>query len=269
MKYLLLIAGSVCLALIGSSQAQGQQTVRVVRVESPRSCSYFESYWGWWLVIECRNNFRELGTRIESALIETGMFRSSPDGASDLRISVLVNELGLSSANSSDDDSSHAERRAAGMMDIRARDGGGNDIYSGTVTASVEIASSSYVSGDSSSSGMSPRLIYDRVQRELALAAARAISFRLVPARVISATGETIQINYGAPLLRSGSLVLVQSERSAPARYRVRSVFGSTATAERERGSEVAKPGALVSVVEADDPAQNGRRYQRVDLPMR
>ncbi len=104
----------------------------------------------------------------------------------------------------------------------------------------------------------------------MALAVARLVAFHVVPLRVVSSDGGQIQLNYGSPLLKLGTIVQATSpDGLTTVRYSVTSASPGSAAAQAEGDADASRitPGSVASVIEADDPAANGRRYKKVDLP--
>ena len=80
-----------------------------------------------------------------------------------------------------------------------------------------------------------------------------------------------IRLNYGSPLLTLGAIVTCATspDGGATVRYNVVSADSGGATAEKDGDGDAARivPGRTATVIEADDPAANERKYKRVDLP--
>lgn len=154
-------------------------------------------------------------------------------------------------------------------IDINIRDATGRTIFGALLTKHLETGSNVSVDGFSSQSAKSGQSLYTELQHEVAFAVARSVAFHLVPLRVSSGGGRRIQLNYGAPLLKLGTLLQAASPDGSVIRYTVTSAASGTANAEIDGDGDDAgiRPGSLITVIEADDPAANGRRFQRVGLP--
>ena len=264
------LACAVLLAAVlssGPASAQERPTVTVGPIASQKLCTLYESWWGYWLVLECSNNFAPLRLRVESALAESGKL-SVATGRGALRVTGSVTELGITETSAAEAGYSLSQRRAVASLDLRLTDtAAGRVLWQGTVTRAIPVGGRFEGEGFSGGDASSPRAIYTVLQRELALSAARAVAFNVEPLRVVQAAGPRIQLNYGAPLLKLGDDLDIVGADGRAARYRVSSASGDTAWAEASGSAVPVSPGARVSFVEADDPAANRRRFDRVELP--
>ncbi|MBV9883658.1 MAG: hypothetical protein JO276_11670 [Sphingomonadaceae bacterium] len=264
------VAGALLAAAALAAQPLQAQTVNVGAIVSERACSIYEDFWGMWLVVECRNNFAALRARLQSALAETGRVRpASGEGRGGrYQLTGQVTELGVASASAADADYASESNRAVGHLDVQLRDGAnGRVVFGATIIRSVDLSSAQAAGGMITASAQSPHAIYDAMQRELALGAARAIAFHFDPLRVTSVDGREVQLNYGTPLLTLGTIVLVPDAGGRPIRYQVTGALPQSAVAEVMGDLGQIAPGTIASVVDRDDPAANGRRFRRVDLP--
>lgn len=264
--------GAVALGLAAAVPAGAQPSVRVEPIATDQQCDLYGAFWGLWLVIECRKSFPEMQGRIGSALAESGRFTvSGPGRAPALVVTGRITSLGATNAtawSSGTDNYCVGGTRVAAALDLRIRDTRtGRIVYAGTITKSVEIAAHVVAGSSQCAAGVPSRVNYGALQREVALAAARAVAFQSDPLRVTSVDGQRVSFNYGAPLLALGMIAQVPGRSGYPAKYRITAATPQTAFAEPMGNPADVAPGAVASVIESDDPAANGRRYDRTDLP--
>ncbi|HEX8444121.1 MAG TPA: hypothetical protein VF631_10800 [Allosphingosinicella sp.] len=276
MRSRLLLAALMLPASLTGTQAaaQGRPAVKVAEIESDRDCSVFAAFWGAWLVIECRNNFPQLRDRIQSAIAQSGKLGlSARSGGRDLPapayvLSGRVSALETTSSRATAVDYCVAGTNAAASLDVRVRDArSGAIVYGGTVTRTASLAHHVVAGEGGCSAGPAGRASYASLQNDLALSAARAVSFHVVPLRVTQVSGKRINLNYGAPLLAMGAIVQVPDISGAPVRYRVSGAMADSAVADAMGDVGDIRPGTRALYIESEDPAANGRRFEKVDLP--
>jgi len=272
------------LAMPGAASAQSV-TVAIGKISSERSCTTYQmssgssamvvtprliaarASWRTWLVRDCVNNFATFRTTLEAALASSGTLAVGPRGR--YSVTVSLSELGSASDSASNADSSSNSGDVVMSLDMTVRDAGGRIIYGGNITKHLE-TSSNYNSGsNASSSEQSGRTVYTQIQQQIAQAVARTVAFKLVPPAVTAVQGRKIQLNYGAPLVTLGMPVMVTTRGGEILRYRVSAAVPGHAMADAYGGGDFsgAAPGDAATVVEAEDPEANARRYERVDLP--
>lgn len=290
---IVIAAAALMAALAGAPAASAQDglVLAVGRITTTQTCRYFQesagrvavaanrwavaaaASWRTWWVKDCESNFPTMRSTLESALASSGTMRIGARGA---QYTVSVNITGISGGDGpapvAPDNREFAIARTFMIvsMDVSVRDRSGRVVFGRPLTKKLEVGSNAKVDGFEATSNASGEAAYGKMQNELALAAARAVVFHFAPISVISADGKQVQLNYGVPLLQLGSLVLVASpDRRAVIRYRVVSSNSGFALATLDGSGDVAAivPGSIGSFVEPDDPAANGRRYQKVDLP--
>lgn len=260
------LMGVAALSSATGASAQTRPVLAIGKVASEKECSLYESYWGTWLILECRNNFAAMRARLSSALEESGKLTIAT--RAPLQVTAAITELGITTSQSSGAGYGAASRRAVASMDVRVMDTArGRLVWGGTVTKSIEAGSGVVGEGVETSTGSSPRAIYTELQRQISLAAARAVSFHFTPLRVTEVDGARVELNYGGPLLSLGDLVEARGGDGRAARYRVISTTGTTASAESVNGGAPPATGAEATFIEADSTAANARRYDKVDLP--
>lgn len=246
--------------------------VKVAEVRSDRSCELVAAGW-YWLLIECQKEFPKLRTALQSALLDSGKVRLSTsrggrDSApADFVVSASVTGLGSSVERASAADYCVASNRLEGRMDYRVRGPSGAVLYGGSALKTVEVGSHAVAGASSCSVGAMDPASYEQLEREIALTTARAILFRIVPLRVTASDAEGITLNYGAPYLRLGDAIDVADGRGRRARFRVTSSTGTIAFAEPDGERREIAAGSTATYVEPDDPANNARRFRKVELP--
>lgn len=276
-----------------ATYAQGLQTVTIGKISSEKSCSLYEmsagrsttiatprvlataSEWRTWLVRDCIDNFASLRTSLEAALAASGKFIVKPSGGA-YTVSARISDVSGGDGGEpaippvGDGGFSVSSSRMFVNMDVTVKDAAGRTIHGGLFTKSLETGAAAEVGDFRTSSSRSGQALYGQLQHEVALAAARSVAFRLAPMRVVGGGGRQIRLNYGAPLLSLGAVVAVTSpDGASTARYLV-SVAGqgsATADADGDGAFAAIAPGATAVLIEPDDPAANGRRLRRVDLP--
>jgi hypothetical protein len=230
--------------------------------------------WRTWLVKDCKDNFASIRMSLQAALASTGKFNIVPK-AGDYVLSGAISDISNGGAPIAapapyTNGFSIQSQKMFVNMDVTLRDGAGKIVFGGIFSKSIETGSSVGVGGFSASNSRSGQALYGELQHQVALEVARLVAFRLEPLRVVSNEGRQITLNYGAPLLTLGSIVHVtSSDRNVVVRYSVVSSDATSAIARADNEGDVSRivPGSIGTVIEAEDPAANGRRLKRVDLP--
>ncbi|HYF23034.1 MAG TPA: hypothetical protein VD929_06515 [Caulobacteraceae bacterium] len=238
------------------------------------SVAAFASWRTWW-VRDCIDNFASLRTSIEAALASTGKFVVKPSGGTYVvsgRISDLSGENAppARAAPAGPHDYSFERNFMFVNMDVVLRDSGGRTIHGGLLTKQMETSYDINAGGRRAYGSTSGQALFTQMQHQVALAVARQVAFRLVPMKVTSSNGSSIRLNYGSPLLTMGTMIEATSpDGGTVVRYAVTSSNASTATAELDGDGDPARivPGSTAVVIEPEDPAANGRRMKRVNLP--
>jgi hypothetical protein len=278
-------------ALIGVPAVRAQSStpsIVVARISSEKACTLYQESagtasvaatpymvaasesWRTWLVKDCVDNFATMRGSLQAALASTGKFNVKTAG-SGYTLSGAISQAGDEGGGVSSAGYSVSSQKMFVSMNVTLRDPSGRTVYGGLFTKHMEIGSGSRAQGVETQSGQSGEAIYTELQNQAALAAARLVAFHIVPLKVVSASGKTIQLNYGSPLLTLGAVVHATSPDGATTvRYAVTSggPEGASARVDGEVGdwSRIG-PDSLASVVEADDPAANERRIEKTDLP--
>ena len=245
---------------------------RAGAVANPWAIGVYASWRTWWQK-ECFSNFPTMRSTLESALASSETLRVGGRGA---RHTVVVNITNVGDPNGpapeapERDKFSIARSFVTVSMDVSVRDAGGRIVFGGLLTRRLELGSDSKIDGFEATNVQSGPAAYGRLQNDLGLAVARMVAFHFVPIQVTSTSGREVQLNYGAPLLQLGSLLLVSSpDRRTTLRYRVTVAAAgfSNATPDGQGEPLAITPGSIATYVDADDAQQNARRFQRVDLP--
>lgn len=233
-----------------------------------------ETTWRDYLVRDCVDHFASLRTSIEAALASSGALTVSPSGRGAFVVSGRISEVSGGgpadpTAPAGDGGFAISSSKMVVNMDVSVRDPSGRIVYGGLLTKNIETGFSMDTPGLSSSSTHSGKAIYTELQHQVALAVARLVTFKIAPLRVSSVSGNHIQLNYGSPLLTMGTLVQVSAPDGSLLRYNVTGAGTGSSEAEYTGDGNTAAitPGNIAMVIEGEDPAANGRRFQRVDLP--
>lgn len=228
----------------------------------------FTRSWGTQLVRDCVNNFSRLRESMRAALAASGKFAVAGSGGMVLtgRVSAGdVDRVRIERADMSD-----GRDDVVVTVEFSLKDRGGRTVFGNILTKRVTLAASLSTEFGSFEQSSGEGGAYTQLQREVAMAVARAVSFHFVPLRVVDATDRRVRLNYGAPFLALGSTIIVPAEGGMRTiKCEVVSTANGSALAEVDgsgRLDDVAI-GALAQFVEADDAMANSRRYDRVDLP--
>ncbi len=274
----------------GPAKAQSPTHFTVARIDTKQECLYFleseyrnstvatpwlyasKSSWRSWLVKDCVSQFETLRHSLEAALASTGKFTVGPGG---YRIDVTINDV--SGGGPAPDLPAVGDRGYAfsktGIItsySITLTDRTGRVIYGGIGTKTVETGSKISADGTYAWTNMTGDAVYGVLQTELALTIARTVAFKISPLIITEVDGGRIALNYGAPFLKLGSSLNVRSGSGLRAlRFLVVIAQNGTAIAEVEGDVDTStiKTGTEATFAEEDDPAANGRRYDRVKLP--
>lgn len=231
-----------------------------------------QTTWRDYLVRDCIDHFASLRTSIQAALASSGRLSVAPGERGGYVVSGRISEV------SGGGPAAPVEAAPGGYaistsdmlvnMDVTIRDPQGQIVFGGLLTKKLQTGFNMETAAFSSTSSQSGKAIYTELQHQVALAVARLVAFHVEPLRVTSVGGDAIELNYGAPLLQVGTLVQVTGPRGMM-RFNVTSAAEGTAQAELDGDGDLASvsPGMRGTVVEADDPAANGRRFRKVDLP--
>ena len=292
LRRLAIVAGVAVFAASGATAQSRGASIAVGRFSSEKSCSLYQesagrsamvvtpytlaaaSSWRTWLVRDCVDNFASIRASLEAALASSGKFVVKPTGAA-YSITGRISDVGGDGGTAPDAPMpeggfSVSSRQMFVNLDLSLKDAAGRTVYGVLLTKHLETGSTIKTSGYYSSSASSGQGLYTQLQHEVALAAARLIAFHITPLRVVGGDGRQVQLNYGSPLLTLGTMVQATSlDGSTMVRYTVTSSGPGSAIAEVDGDGDTSRitPGSLAVVMEADDPASNGRRMKRVELP--
>lgn len=235
---------------------------------SESSKTSFETFF----VEDCISHFEGVRSAMEAALASTG---SITVGGGGYTLSGRVEDAvpvtsGYANRNVNGRASGTISNGLKVTMSIKVADRSGRAIFGYPIVTEIETDYAGVARGTVAASVSSGEGLYSLLQRQLALAAARKIAFHFNPLVVSQGGGKRIQLNYGAPLLETGSMLSVtSSDGSVAARYRVTSASSGTALAEQmgDTDSRNIGPGSIASVIERGDPAANQSVLERVELP--
>ena len=227
--------------------------------------------WSQEVVQDCQANFRGMRQALEAALTASGKFtvaRSDPRPHT-LILEGRVSDIGLSSTTFMRDGSDSTTSSVDASVQYTLEDANGDTVFGNLLTRTMPLAQNMETPGMASASTQSGRTIYTRMQREVAMAIARR-GLQDVP----SARDRRDTRTSGAQLperfhphrigrLRHGWQRHLddQVHRRAGCR-RVRPLVP-------DGGGDLSsvQVGGMVDIVDADDPAARGRRFERADLP--
>ncbi len=295
-KFALTVTSALFVMLVLPKTAFGQSAIAVSvgSIETTQKCTYFlesegqsktaavvtpyavgvasSTSWRTWWVKDCVDNFATMRSSLEAALASTGKFSVGRSG-----YSVNISLSGISDSGAvppaRDNGPGGFEVRSASMLanfNLTLQDRSGAAIYGGLSSKSIETGFSLKADNSYVDTSLTGDAVYGKLQNEMALAMARIVAFKLVPLKVTAVDDDRIELNYGSPLLQLGTLIEVQEQgRLNSIKYRVIATEGQTAVAEADGDYDLSdiQVGAFAKMIEADDPAANGRRYKRNRLP--
>jgi hypothetical protein len=245
-----------------------------VRRDVRASPWYYASHTTWttWFYKDCEDHFAGIKNALAAAFASSGKIAVGGGGYTVSGRVSGVSGGGPAPTTPQTGPGGYAVSSSSMMveMDVTVKDRTGRVVYGALVSKKVETGSDVRVGGFHATSSMSGEAVYGLVQREVALAVARKVAFKLAPMTVTAINGKSIQLNYGSPFLTMGMLVDVTSpDGGTSVRYRVTSASNQTALAEPYSDGDISRivPGSQGIAIESDSPEANGRRFQKVDLP--
>ena len=282
--------------------AQSGVGINVGSVSSPRTCQYFREYestyasafnaeyrraWGYrassrsgatvatwrsWIVKDCQTNFATLRHSLEAALASTGRLTVRPgDYVLDVTISDVSETPPPRRRPVRGSDSYHTSWGTASVnVSYTVRSRNGDTIDGGNIRKKIEMGRTLDTSTLRVRTMEPGEAVYDLMQQEVADTIARSVVMKIDPMKVTAVERYKIEVNYGKPLLKLGSLLQVDKSRGIGAvKYRVISTSNGRAVAEVAGNADTSDidPGNLVTFVEADSAEANGRVMERVRIP--
>lgn len=278
------------LAFVESANAQSVGQFTVGTITTKQDCKYFQesegrravvatpwlyasaTEWRTWWVKDCVDQFATMRSSLEAALASSGPLRSN---SGKYRVNVTIEAVSGGEPISAPQPGgsrgySFARSSIYTSYSVTVTDSSGRVVFGHLGKKAVEISGEIIADGTRSWSNMTGEAVYGVLQNEVALTVARAITFHFAPLKVTAAQNDRISLNYGAPFLTLGATLRVPAGNGlSTLPYVVVSASGSEAIAELDGDidADPVVPGAVVTYIEADDPAANGRRYDRVKLP--
>lgn len=247
---------------------------RAGAVATPYAAAAFASWRTWW-VKDCVDNFATMRSSLEAALAASGGVDLGPGG--DYVVTATLSDVsggpGGAAPDAPDMGESGFAIATSGMrvnVDVTVRDRSGRAVFGTLLTKTIETGYDVKVGTFQASANESGQALYGRLQQQVALAIARAVAFHFTPLEVVGGDGRQIRLNYGSPLLTLGTTVQATSpDGGTMVRYNVVSAAPGSALARVEGGGDPSRivPGSRAIVIEADDPAANARRFDKVELP--
>lgn len=236
-----------------------------------RTALAFAAAWRQELVRDCVDNFSQLRASVEAALGASGRVRVVPRGTSGaIVLTGRVSPVGTSSSSRQTGEESEAVEAAEVTVTFSLDDGRGRSLFGNSVVKRVESGARYDGGAIQMSSSRSQSSAYAQLQRDLAFAVSRGVAFHLDPLRVIGQSGGRIRVNYGSPLVPLGAAMILDAGlEGGQIRGNVVAAGQGFADVESEAGHDLSgvRIGSLVTFAEAEDPASNMPRFERVDLP--
>ncbi|CAM3158380.1 hypothetical protein SPAN111604_07380 [Sphingomonas antarctica] len=237
-------------------------------VGASRSATAYAAAWGTDLVKDCVANFPRLRASMRDALASSGKVRVGTGG--------LVLNASLSAtgeAGMAIERDGISDNRQDALVNVRwsLNDRAGRTVAGGLLTKRVSLSSDLSTDNGSFSQSEQSGSAYGRLQSDAALAVARAISFHYAPLRVTDVDDRRVRLNYGTPFLTQGATVLIPNRRGmGTIKAYIETAADGYALAEVDGSGTMddVAIGTTVQFVEADDPAANKNRHERVDLPL-
>lgn len=231
----------------------------------------FTRAWGTELVKDCVSDFPALRASMRDALAASGKLQVTQAlGPGALVLTGRLSNVGYADSQITRADMSDSRNSVVASVQFALEDRAGRSVFGNVLTKRMVLSSGLETASGSFQSNETGRTTYTQLQREVALAVARAVSFHLAPLTVVDATDRRVKLNYGAAYLPLGATVLVPAERGMRmVKAVIVSADNDTALAEADGGGSFAGVvvGSKARFVEADDPAANAPRWDRVELP--
>jgi len=230
------------------------------------------STWKTWLVKDCVDNFASLRAALRASLAGVGHAIQVVSAGNNLTLSGTISDLRSAMHESSVGHSGGVLDRGEAYevtVNITLKDQRGRVVYGQSLNTSVKTAQDFQAGGVTSSSTNDGKGIYAAIEKKVALAVARSITFHFDPPRVQSVSSNQIILNYGAPLFETGDLVQIILPGAGIVNFHVVGSVGAQSVAEVEGRHDLSaiKPGAEVAFIEVGSPAANSKRFERVELP--
>lgn len=230
----------------------------------------YKRQWRTQLVRDCVSNFQGLRQSMEAAIAASGHIVVVPAGTRGAYVlSGDIFEPGTTSAQAETSDVVNDSEDAALSLQFSLRDPRGQVVHGSLITKRINLSNTSSTGLVDTSTSTSGNAIYTQLQREASLAIARSVAFKLDPLRVTEVTDRRAKLNYGSPYIALGATVFLQGQAGEQIKGNIVSSFNGFAWVETYGSGNIANVplGSQASFAEADDPAANGRTYDRVDLP--
>lgn len=235
---------------------------------SSSSETHFETFF----VEDCQSDFDGVRQALEAALASSGAITISKKGyklSARVENAVPVTQ-GLVDRSLTGKGYGAISEGLKVTMSLKLTDSKGKTVFGSLVDAQIETGDASIVRGTVTASSSDGEAAYTFLQRQLAMVAARKVSFHFKPLLVNGVQGNKVKLNYGGPLLEVGTLLAVTSQDGfTTSRYRVSSVSSTSAIATQLGDANVRDitPGSSAVVIEKGDPAANESNLEFVPLP--
>lgn len=227
--------------------------------------------WRTELVRDCVSNFANLRNSVTAALAASGRVTVVPAGTRGaLVLSGRVSDVGVASNQVSERGNDESIGDATLTVELSLASRGGAVRFGNSIVKTLTF-DEQYQSGDySSSRTQSDSVTYSRLQRELAFAVSRAVTFHLSPIRVVGNSGRRLRVNYGTPLLTIGGTVNFDGGlETGIIRGTVVAVGTGFADVEAAGGRDLAavRPGSIGTFAEPEDSGSSTPVFPNVELP--
>lgn len=293
---------AICALVALAAPAYGRQTVAIRTIDAAQTCTYFEesegsavaaqstaavigrrgvavassslyaSSWRTWIVKDCQDNFPNLRRSLEAALASSAQLMIG-EGGFYIDISVSdVSEDGPARASPVRGSNDYSISRSEALVTVSytVYDGNGRSVTGGNFTKRIDTSIQANTASLRLKTSEPSEATYDLIQQAFSQAFAREIASYVNPAVVTKVDGQSIEINYGSPLVEIGTLLNVErTDGIGVVRYVVSAASQGRSIAEVDGDNSTAgiKVGSRVTLIEKGSEAENGRRYKRSRLP--
>lgn len=236
-----------------------------------RSTVAWARAWRTDLVRDCVSNFQGLRNSLTAALAASGRITVVPPGTRGaLVLSGRVSDVGVASNQVSERGTNESIGDASLTVELSLASPGGGVRFGNSIVKTLTF-DEQYQSGDySSSRTQSDSVTYSQLQRELAFAVSRAVTFHLSPIRVVGNSGRRLRVNYGTPLLTVGGTVNIDGGLAAGIiRGTVVAAGTGFADVEAAGGGDLTgvRLGSIATFAEPEDPGSTTPVFPNVELP--
>lgn len=236
-----------------------------------RSTLAWARAWRTDLVRDCVSNFANLRNSVTAALAASGRITVVPPGSRGaLVLSGRVSDVGVASSRTSERGNEESIGDATLTVELSLASPSGAVRFGNSIVKTLTFGEQYQSGDDSSSRTQSDSVTYSRLQRELAFAVSRAVTFHLSPIRVVGNSGRRLRVNYGAPLLTVGGTVNFDGGlETGIIRGTVVAASAGFADVEAAGGRDLTdvRLGSIATFAEPEDPESSTPAFPNVELP--